>query len=91
MVCLHPGPQACSERPVIVTADTVPGMPLDPVTAREISRAAAQARTWVEKRDALIVAAVEAGAGPREVARAAGMNHASVIYMVKRAGRQADD
>jgi hypothetical protein len=65
-------------------------MPLDPVDAREISRAAKQAQTWLEKRDELIRAAVAKGAGVREVGRAADLTHPAVIKIVAR-GRQADD
>jgi DNA invertase Pin-like site-specific DNA recombinase len=58
-------------------------MPLDDATTRELARAAKQAATWTEKRNALIREAVAAGGGVREVARAVGLNHATVINIIK--------
>lgn len=59
-------------------------MALDPVTARELSRAAAQAKTWTEKRDQLIRDALAAGAGLREVARAVDIDHSTLHSWIKR-------
>ncbi len=59
-------------------------MTLDAPTTRFLSRAAKSATTAVAKRDALIVEAVREGGGVREVARAVGMNHTSVLHIVKR-------
>lgn len=70
-----------------MTAATVAAMPLDDETLRDLSRAAKQASTWTERRDRLIVEAVQAGGGVREVARAVGLNHATVLYIVKRAAK----
>jgi transposase-like protein len=58
-------------------------MPLDDDTARELSRAAKQAATWTERRNALIRAAVEQGAGVREVARVVGLNHTTVLNILR--------
>lgn len=66
-----------------MTAATVPAMPLDEDTARELSRAAKQAVTWTERRNKLIREAVEAGAGVREVGRAVGLSHAAVINILR--------
>lgn len=66
-----------------VSAPTLPSVPLDDETAREIARAANKAATWTEKRNALIRAAVDSGGGVREVARAAGLNHATVLNIVR--------
>lgn len=53
-------------------------------TARELSRAAKQAETWRERRDRLIVEALAAGAGVREVARCAGLTHPTVLNIQRR-------
>ena len=69
-------------------------MPLDDDTARELSRAAKQAASWTERRNALIREAVAAGGGVREVARAVGLNHATVLNILKprkRGGTSDDD
>lgn len=66
-----------------MTADTVPPMPLDDDTARELSRAAKQAVSWTERRNTLIREAVAAGAGVREVARAVDLTHPAVLNIVK--------
>jgi hypothetical protein len=80
----------CAGRPLSGNPDTVRSMALDPVDAREISRAAKQAQTWLAKRDELIRAAAAKGAGPRELGRAAALTHPSIIKIVER-GRQADE
>lgn len=59
-------------------------MTLNDVTTRTLARAAKAAAAAVGKRDRLIVEAVHAGGGVREVARAVGMNHTSVLHIVKR-------
>lgn len=65
-------------------AATVPAMTLDDDTARELSRAARQAETWLQRRDRLIVEAVAKGGGVREVARLVGLTHPSVLNILKR-------
>lgn len=73
-------------------ADTMTGMPLDDQTARELSRAAANVRTWTTKRNDLIRAAHKAGGGVREIARATGLNPATVHNILKpRSRRGAGD
>jgi hypothetical protein len=62
-----------------VTVDTVPTMPLDDSTSRELARAAKHVTTWTERRNALIRDALAAGAGVREVARATGLAPATVL------------
>lgn len=62
---------------------TLPSVPLDENTARALTRAAKQAATWTDKRNQLIREAVAAGGGVREVARAVGLNHATVLNIVK--------
>jgi hypothetical protein len=59
-------------------AGTLAAMPLDDQTARELSRAAANVRTWTTKRNDLIRAARAAGGGLREIARATGLNEGTV-------------
>jgi DNA-binding NarL/FixJ family response regulator len=62
-----------------VTASTLPPMPLDENTARELSRAARQVTSWTERRNTLIREALAAGHGVREVARATGLAPATVL------------
>jgi DNA invertase Pin-like site-specific DNA recombinase len=57
-------------------------MPLDPQTATELSRAAANVRTWTEKRNNAIRAAHAVGGGIREIARATGLNVATVSNII---------
>ena len=57
--------------------------PLDDATAKSLTNASAKAREWTEKRNALIREAVAAGAGVREVARAVGLSHPSVLNIIK--------
>lgn len=59
-------------------AETIAGVPLDADRLRELSRAAKQADSWTERRNALIREASEAGGGVREIARATGLSPASV-------------
>lgn len=66
-----------------MTAATVPTMPLDDDTARELSRAAKNVTTWTDKRNGLIRDALAAGHGVREVARVVGLNHATVLNIQK--------
>ena len=66
-----------------MTLATVPLMPLDEITARELSRAAKNVTTWTEKRNALIRDALAAGHGVREVARATGLAPATVLNIQK--------
>jgi hypothetical protein len=70
-----------------MTASNLATMSLDEVAARELSRAAKQAQTWLEKRDQLIREAVAGGAGVREVGRAVGLTHPSIIKIVGRGTR----
>lgn len=65
-----------------MTTTTVGGMSLDDDTARELSRAAKKAAAWTEKRNDLIREAVANGGGVREVARAVGLNHATVLNII---------
>jgi DNA-binding NarL/FixJ family response regulator len=66
-----------------MTASTLPPMPLDENTARELSRAAKQVTSWTERRNTLIRDALAAGHGVREVARATGLAPATVLNIVK--------
>lgn len=59
-------------------------MTLDDDITRELSRAAKQAETWLQRRDRLIVEAVAKGGGVREVARLAGLTHPSVLNILRR-------
>lgn len=61
-----------------MTAETLTSVPLSDDEARELSRAAKQVTSLTERRNALIKAAHEAGGGVREIARATGLNVATV-------------
>lgn len=88
---IYTGCDECDNGKVLTSAPepapTVRTMPLDPVAARDIARAAAQAKTWTEKRDRLMREAVAGGAGVREVARAADMSHATFLYALRKEPR----
>lgn len=51
--------------------------------SRDLSRAAANVRTWTDKRNAAIREAHAAGGGVREIARATGLNVATVHNIIK--------
>lgn len=55
------------------------------VMARRLKREAAKLDAAREERDRLIVEAVHAGGGVREVARLAGLSHPSVLAIVRKA------
>lgn len=63
---------------------TVPPVVLDRRTARELSRAATKSRAATAERDALIVAAAEAGASLREIADAVGLSFSGVKKIIDR-------
>lgn len=65
-----------------MSAPTLAVVPLDDQTARDLSRAAANVRTWTEKRNALIRAAHAAGGGIREIAKATGLNAGTIHTMI---------
>lgn len=71
-----------------MTAPTLPNVPLDDDTIRDLSRSAANVKTWTAKRNDAIKAAHAAGGGVREIARATGLNVATVhnILFPKRRG-----
>lgn len=73
-------------------APTLPSVPLDDDTLRELSRSAANVKTWTAKRNDAIRAAHAAGGGVREIARATGLNVATVhnILSPRKRGK-ADD
>ena len=62
--------------------DNIAVMTLDDQTARDLSKAATNVRTWTQKRNDLIRAAYEAGAGVREIAKATGLNVGTVHTML---------
>lgn len=62
---------------------TVTVMPLDDQTAKELTRAHRNVQLWTEKRNELIRASHEAGGGVREIARATGLNVATVHNILK--------
>jgi len=64
-------------------APTLMGVPLSDEETRELSRAAKNANTWTAKRNSLIRAAHAAGGGVREIARATGLNPATVHNILK--------
>jgi hypothetical protein len=57
---------------------------MSPETAKKLRRAAANQRRWLAERDALILQADAEGAGPREIAREAGLTHPSVLHILAR-------
>lgn len=54
------------------------------VVTEPLTRAARLAVKWTRERDRLIVAEHQAGRGVRDIARAAGLNHTSVLHILKR-------
>lgn len=62
-----------------MSAPTLRDVPLSDDEARELSRAAKQVTSFTERRNALIREALAAGHGVREVARAVGLNHTTVL------------
>lgn len=60
-------------------------MPLDPQQERRLTNAARKALSWHQTRDAEIVAARQAGAGLREIARATQLTHPTIKKIVERA------
>lgn len=66
-----------------MTAPTLRDVPLSDDEARELSRAAKQVTAFTERRNALIREALAAGHGVREVARAVGLNHTTVLNIQK--------
>lgn len=75
-----------------MTAPTLGVVPLDDDTLRELSRSAANVKTWTAKRNDAIKTAHAAGGGVREIARATGLNVATVhnILYPKRRGATSD-
>lgn len=68
---------------------TLSAMPLDADDARQLSRAAKNATTWTERRNALIKLTHAKGGGIREIARATDLSPASVhniLFGRKRSG-----
>lgn len=61
------------------------GVPLDPQVIRRLERAASKLDAARAERDTLIVQAVKAGGGVREVARSVGLSHPTVMGIVARA------
>lgn len=62
---------------------TVVVVPLDPADAKELATLGKRAADYTERRNAKIREVIAKGAGPREVGRAVGLSHASVINIVK--------
>lgn len=69
----------------MATIPDTPAVPVDPDMARKIKRAASKFDAARGERDRLIVAAVDAGGGVREVARLAGVTHPTVLAIVRKA------
>lgn len=62
---------------------TVPDVPLSPERAKRLANLGRKTADYTERRNAEIREAIAEGAGPREVGRAVGLSHASVINIVK--------
>lgn len=62
--------------------DTSP-MPLDAQTAKDLAQAAKNVQLWTERRNTLIKSSHDAGGGVREIARATGLNVATVHNILK--------
>ena len=73
---------ADAARPLWVAVREPMRMTLDDQTARDLSKASANVRTWTRKRNDLIRAAFDAGAGVREIAKATGLNVGTVHTML---------
>lgn len=56
---------------------------------KALATAGAKVRDWTRERDRLIVEAHKAGTGPRAIARAVGLAHPSVIYIVRREAEES--
>jgi transposase len=61
------------------------GVPVPDDVAKRLSRAVRMLSKWRDERDRLVVEAHDAGGGPREIARLAGVSHPTVIQIVRRA------
>jgi hypothetical protein len=57
---------------------------VEPELARRLVTAARKGREWYERRDRLVVEAIEAGASQREVAKLAGLTQPGVHAIWKR-------
>lgn len=66
-----------------MSTPTLRDVPLSDDEARELSRAAKQVVAFTERRNQLIREALAAGHGVREVARAVGLNHTTVLNIQK--------
>lgn len=68
----------------ILPSETLAGVPMNPDTAREISRASKQIRAFTQRRNEWIVQAHREGAGLREIARKAELTHRAVAKIIER-------
>lgn len=50
----------------------------------KLHEAGEKSKEWPVRRDKLIVEASKRGAGPREIARAVGLSHPSIIHILDR-------
>lgn len=67
-----------------MSADTLPPVGIEPELSRQLATAGRKSKEWTRQRDQLIVRALAAGAGPREVARLCGLTHPTVIAIQRR-------
>jgi hypothetical protein len=58
-------------------------VPVPEDVAKRLTRAVKLLSKWRDERDRLIVEAHNAGGGPREIARLAGVSHPTVIQIVR--------
>lgn len=61
---------------------SVPVMPIDDQTAKNLTRAARNVQKWTTERNDLIRSAAASGGGLREISRATGLNVATVSNII---------
>lgn len=67
----------------VAVPDILVTVPLSDDDTRELSRVSKQVRSFTERRNRMIREKVAAGAGVREVARACGLDHTTVLNIIK--------
>ena len=78
MGCCH------RDRPGNLVTTTVPPVPLDDRTARNLVTAGSKAREWTVRRDTLIRTAHTARGSLREIGKLVGLSHIGIRKIVQR-------
>lgn len=63
---------------------TLVGVPINPDTARELSRAAKQLHSFTRRRDEYVLKARAEGGSLRDIAKLAGITHRAVAKIIER-------